>query len=166
MRAPIRSDFKVRQQDARIYLAYGSNLNTTQMAFRCPSAVPVGTATIHDHRLAFRGRRQRGVLTIEPCEGKHVPVVAWDISFADELSLDEYEGFPSFYGKEQMTLPVTSFEDGTESMTDAFLYVMTEGRPLGFPQDGYVETVREGYEEFGFDQRLIDEAIAYTKTLQ
>ena len=39
----------------KYYLAYGSNLNIQQMAVRCPGARAVGTATIRDFKLAFRG---------------------------------------------------------------------------------------------------------------
>ena len=41
---------------SKYYLAYGSNLNTRQMAHRCPTAVVVGTAVIKDYRLKFKGR--------------------------------------------------------------------------------------------------------------
>ena len=30
----------------KLYLAYGSNLNKEQMAYRCPDAVPVGISRI------------------------------------------------------------------------------------------------------------------------
>lgn len=38
--------------------------------------------------------------------------------------------------------------------------------PLGFPTRDYERTVRQGYWDFGFDQRLIDEAITYTRKLR
>jgi len=37
----------------RLYIAYGSNLNLKQMAHRCPTAKVVGTAMLHNWRLAF-----------------------------------------------------------------------------------------------------------------
>ena len=39
----------------RIYLAYGSNLNRHQMAYRCPDAECIGTASIKDYRLLYKG---------------------------------------------------------------------------------------------------------------
>ena len=38
-----------------IYLAYGSNMNQTQMAFRCPTAEVVGTGELKGYELLFRG---------------------------------------------------------------------------------------------------------------
>ena len=39
----------------KLYLAYGSNLNKRQMASRCPTARPVGSAMIYGWELCFRG---------------------------------------------------------------------------------------------------------------
>ena len=44
----------------RLYIAYGSNLNLEQMAFRCPTAKVVGKSELKDYELLFRGGR-RGV---------------------------------------------------------------------------------------------------------
>ena len=59
----------------KYYLAYGSNLNKWQMKHRCPDAVPVGTVTIKDYELVFRG-----VATIEPKRGAEVQCGIWKIS--------------------------------------------------------------------------------------
>ena len=48
----------------RYYLAYGSNLNIDQMAWRCPDAVPLGTAEIPNYRILFRGSKTGSYLTI------------------------------------------------------------------------------------------------------
>jgi len=56
------------------YIAYGSNLNLTQMAFRCPTAKPVGSAMLKGWQLTFRG-----VATLEPDSLAETPVGAWEI---------------------------------------------------------------------------------------
>ena len=38
-----------------IYLAYGSNLNISQMAYRCPNAKPWGATILPDWKLEFWG---------------------------------------------------------------------------------------------------------------
>lgn len=38
----------------KLYIAYGSNLNIRQMAFRCPGAKLRGTGTVEDYELQFR----------------------------------------------------------------------------------------------------------------
>ena len=81
----------------RYYLAYGSNLNLTQMRWRCPDARVLGTAEIADYRLLFKGSKTGSYLTIEPFESGKVPVAVWEVSSADEERLDRYEGYPTFY---------------------------------------------------------------------
>ena len=90
----------------RYYLAYGSNLNIRQMALRCPTAKPVGTAVIKDYELLFKGSKTGAYLTIEPKSGAEVPVAVWAVEPADEKRLDVYEGFPTFYYKTELELPV------------------------------------------------------------
>ena len=58
----------------KLYLAYGSNINLEQMAFRCPDSKVVTTGTISDYELQFRQ-----VATIEPKEGSEVPVLIWEL---------------------------------------------------------------------------------------
>ena len=47
-------------------------------------------------------------------------------------------------------------------MIDAFAYIMHEERVLGTPSDEYVQRVLAGYEAFGFDARLLEEAVEYS----
>ena len=41
----------------RLYIAYGSNLNLEQMAFRCPTAKVVGKSELKDYELLFRSNQ-------------------------------------------------------------------------------------------------------------
>lgn len=93
----------------KYYLAYGSNLNVRQMALRCPTAKPVGSAVIKDYELLFKGSKTGAYLTIEPKSGAEVPVAVWSVELADEERLDVYEGFPAFYYKTEFDLPVNYF---------------------------------------------------------
>lgn len=87
----------------RLYIAYGSNINLEQMAFRCPNSKVVGTRMIPDYELEFRG-----VATIVPKEGAEVPVLLWEIDQRDKLSIDRYEGFPRMYRKELLKQRLTA----------------------------------------------------------
>lgn len=142
----------------RLYLAYGSNLNVRQMHFRCPGAKVIGTAEIRNYELLFKGSRSGSYLTIEKKRGGKVPVAVWEVSAENEDALDRYEGFPTFYYKRNMNINV-KFKDGTVERRAAFVYVMHEERPLGEPSQAYVDVCREGYREFGFDERFIDNAV-------
>ena len=147
----------------RYYLAYGSNLNIAQMQFRCPDAVIVGTAVIPDYELLFKGSLTGAYLTIKPKQGSQVPVGVWEVSLADELRLDRYEGFPNFYYKKDIRLPVADIRTGKTKLHDGFVYIMHEDRKLGIPTDMYVRTCIEGYRDFGFDTAFLFDA--YDKSL-
>ena len=142
----------------KYYLAYGSNLNIAQMQFRCPDATIVETAVIPDYELLFKGSLTGAYLTIEPRQGAQVPVGVWEVSAADELRLDRYEGFPNFYYKKEMRIPVVDIRTGKTKQRDAFVYIMHEDRKLGIPTDMYVRTCIEGYRDFGFDMAPLRQA--------
>ena len=76
----------------QLYIAYGSNINLEQMAYRCPHSKVLGTAEIKDYELEFRG-----VATIVPSKGESVPVLIWELDNRDLPTLNKYEGYPSFY---------------------------------------------------------------------
>lgn len=145
----------------KYYLAYGSNLNIHQMAFRCRHARVVGTGYIPGYRLMFKGSKTGSYLTIEPAKGYKVPVAVWEINPAHERSLDMYEGFPTFYYKKNFKLNVRLLSGGREEL-DCFAYIMDERRPLGSPSSYYVNVCKEGYRTFGFDQKYLDDAYTYS----
>ena len=74
-------------KNKQLYIAYGSNINLEQMAFRCPHSKVVGTSEIKDYELEFRG-----VATIVPNKGATVPVLIWELDERDLPILNRYEG--------------------------------------------------------------------------
>ena len=139
----------------RYYIAYGSNLNVGQMKYRCPKAKIVGTAVLENNTLYFRGSKTGSYLTIEPEIGASVPVAIWEITPTDELSLDRYEGYPTFYYKYNYTLDVTRIDNGNTEKLDCFAYVMRNDAPVGLPTLQYVQTCIAGYRAFGFDEKIL-----------
>lgn len=146
----------------RLYLAYGSNLNRTQMRRRCSDARVIGTAVLMGWRLVFRGSKTGSYLSIEPAGGFRVPAAVWAVSAADEAALDRYEGFPTFYYKKDLTVPVRGIRGGRERRR-VFAYVMQAGHPFGVPTARYLRTCVEGYQNFGFDVGLLEEAHLYSR---
>lgn len=146
--------------EKRYYIAYGSNLNIRQMQRRCPGARVIGTSEIGNYRLLFKGSRTGSYLTIEPKEGSSVPVAAWSVTDADEAALDRYEGFPAFYYKAEMRLPIKGIRTGKIRMRNVFVYIMHEERPLGLPSEFYLETCLQGYRSLGFDEKILAQAYA------
>lgn len=142
----------------RYYLAYGSNLNIRQMRLRCPAARIIGTAEIKDYELLFKGSQTGAYLTIEPKLGLSVPVGVWSVTDEDEAALDRYEGFPAFYYKTEMRLPIKGIKSGKTRIWDCFVYIMHEERSIGAPSPAYVRICLEGYSSFGFDEHFLKEA--------
>lgn len=141
----------------KLYIAYGSNLNLGQMSKRCPTAKVVGSSVIQDYSLVFRGSRTGSYATIEPNQGSQVPVLLWEVSPQDERNLDFYEGYPQFYQKETMALPLGS------TQVNAMVYVMPDHHQLGMPSQRYINIIEEGYETAGFDPDILYQAIEDTQ---
>lgn len=151
--------------EKRYYIAYGSNLNIGQMRMRCPSARIIGTSEIPDYELLFKGSRTGSYLTIEPKTGASVPVAVWETTAADEVALDRYEGFPAFYYKAKMKLPVKGIRTGKVRNRKVYVYIMHEDRPVGMPSSYYVATCLEGYRSFEFDEELLYNAIETSRRI-
>ena len=149
--------------EKRYYIAYGSNLNVRQMTMRCPTARIIGTSAIHNYRLLFKGSKTGSYLTIEPEKGCSVPVAVWSVTDEDEWALDRYEGFPSFYYKKELELPITGIKTGKVRRRKVFVYIMHEDRPFGIPSSFYMRTCAEGYRYFGFDLQTLLEAFTYSQ---
>lgn len=137
------------------YIAYGSNLNLEQMAYRCPKSKPVKKAYLKGWKLSFNVHAD-----VMPTGKKSdtVPVLLWDIHKDDWASLDRYEGYPKYYIKEK--IPVY-YEDGTTE--DGIVYVMAYDRK-GFemPFERYYATIEKGYEENKIPKRYLWDAVNYT----
>lgn len=136
-----------------LYIAYGSNLNLPQMAFRCPTAKVVGASEIKDYELLFRGGRKSAVATVEPLKGSSVPVLLWKLKERDLQALDRYEGYPSFYRKEILDVELRG------KNVSAMVYIMNDGHPFGSPSDYYLNTILEGYQSTGFDTEFLEQAV-------
>lgn len=139
----------------KLYIAYGSNLNKKQMKYRCPNAKPIAVATLKDHKLVFQGHPLNAHANVIPAEGHEVPVAIWEITGRDEASLDIYEGVRGgYYTKEYMEVDVNG------EKKKALIYIMTP-RPYGIPTDRYLETIVDGYKDFRFSARILNEAVIH-----
>lgn len=137
----------------RFYIAYGSNLNLKQMVKRCPTAEVVKATNLQNYRLMFRGKGT-AVATIERRHGGKVPILIWRLQPSDEHNLDIYEGFPHLYRKETLKLTV----DGKR--VQAMVYIMNERlHPYDTPSRSYFDTIRQGYEDSGFDTNILRQAV-------
>lgn len=137
----------------RLYVAYGSNLNFKQMKHRCPTAKLYGIGTVYGYELQFKGSPASAFATIMPKEDASVPVAVWKIQPRDEVSLDRYEGYPSHYFKQDISVRL----DGEE--VTGMVYIMNPKMDFGLPSPYYYQTVHEGYENCGMDTDVLDAAV-------
>lgn len=137
------------------YFAYGSNLHAPQMRERCPNAVAIGRATLHQHRLAFVGHSSGwggGVATVQPGRGS-VQGVLWELSAMDLEALDLYEGAPTHYIRRQMEVL-----DYLRRPVQAFVYEARSQSPTA-PSERYVNQIARGMEAFGLDVTRLQDAV-------
>lgn len=138
----------------RLMIAYGSSLNRKQMALRCPTARLLGASVLKNYRLLFRGSHAAALANVEPMKGRNVPVLVWEITPADESALDQYEGFPYLYEKQNVRIRL----DG--KLVSAMVYTMTGNRSLGKPSAFYYSAILEGYQDAGFDADVLRTAVS------
>lgn len=137
------------------YIAYGSNINLEQMAYRCPNSKVVGKGFLKRWKLVFNIHAD---IIYTDNKSDEVPVLIWDIAEEDWANLDRYEGFPKYYVKKEI---VTYFTNGKKEKCIA--YVMTADRK-GFemPFEEYYDTIETGYWENNIDNYYLRKALKYT----
>ena len=97
-------------------------------------------------------------VSYERKKGGNVPVAVWEVT-DDEKRLDVYEGYPAFYYKTDMELPVKFLKNGETKTITAFVYIMHEDRKNGIPSETYTGTCAIGYMNFGFDMEFLERAL-------
>ena len=143
----------------RYVLAYGSNLSLERMKRRCPSCKVVGTTELPGYRLLFKKSKTGAFATIEQDANWTVPAVVYRISAADELRLDRFEGYPTYYYKQEFVLSIRH-TNGRKTREMCAAYIMRENRLLGKPSMEYFKLLDQGYAQYGFDLSVLDEGLA------
>lgn len=142
----------------QLYFAYGSNINIGQMACRCPAATPVCPVVLDNYRLAFRGGG--GVATIIPAEGEKVYGLLWKLTPVCEQALDQYEGYPRLYVKEQVTV---CGRDGQRYAVMAYIMAREFCRDPAEPSRHYFAGIVQGYKQNGLPMKPLFEAVQRTR---
>lgn len=129
-----------------LYAAYGSNMDPAQMMTRCPTAPMAGTGWLLGWRLTFGGEDlgwEGALATVVEDPDESVFVVLYDLSAADERSLDSWEGAAlGLYAK--IRLRVATLEGSAL----AWLYVL-RGYEGGLPSARYLGVIAEAAEAAG-----------------
>ena len=137
-----------------LYVAYGSNMNLKQMAFRCPSSKVIGVGKLKGWKLVFNVHAD----IIKADATNEVPVLVWDIADEDWDMLDRYEGYPSYYVKENVMVELDNGET-----VEAVVYVMNDKRKgISPPYENYFDCIMIGYMENGIDTDYLYEVLAHS----
>jgi gamma-glutamylcyclotransferase (GGCT)/AIG2-like uncharacterized protein YtfP len=78
-----------------LYAAYGSNMDATQMAQRCPHSPQRGTGWLEGWRLTFGGEDigwEGALATVVEDAAQRVFVVLYDVPESDARTLDSWDG--------------------------------------------------------------------------
>ncbi len=147
------------------YFAYGSNLNPSQMARRCPGHRVIGRATLEDHVLRFRGHGEDwggAVATVEGAPGERVHGVVFDLTAEHYEALDRYEEWKGDDAPDNLYDRVERVVVGEDGIAMRVLtYVMTKAS-IGPPSRRYVDAILAGMEHHGLPQESIDRLRAVT----
>jgi hypothetical protein len=136
-----------------LYFAYGSNMDRTAMAARCPASKPLGSARLVRHRFIVTGEGYASVLR-DP--RRTVWGLLWDMAFADMPALDRYESVASgLYVK--LAQPVIT----GGGVRRALIYV-ARSQAAGQPRPGYLEGVLTAAREAGLPDDYVREIAAWS----
>lgn len=138
-----------------LYVAYGSNMNLEQMKYRCPNSKVVCNGKMVGWKLIFNIHAD--VIKTNNNKDK-VPVVVWDIADEDWSRLDMYEGYPSYYVKENV---LVKLDNGKTK--EAVVYVMADNRKgICPPYQNYFNCIEVGYIENDIDTEYLYEVLEHS----
>ncbi|MHC4165246.1 MAG: gamma-glutamylcyclotransferase family protein [Planctomycetota bacterium] len=129
-----------------LYFAYGSNMDHSQMDYRCPNARFVQRAAIPRTRLVFRA----GLADVVPAEdGDFALGAIWEVTRGCVEKLDRYEGYPHLYVKDFIRVR----HDG--EVRNMMVYRMRDERVgLRPPSSAYLSGIARGYVDCGWEDKL------------
>ena len=140
-------------ENSFLYFAYGSNMLSSRLRERCPSATPVGVAELPDHELRWhkRSKDNSGKCDVVACPGKHIIGVLYRIEDPDKKALDRAEGLGHGY----VEIEVHVLLDGNSVIAKAYQATATDESLT--PYGWYKALVIAGAQEHGLPQDYIEQ---------
>ena len=115
-----------------LHFAYGANMHRAIMRCHAPAAVPIGVATLGDHRFIVSAG---GYASVVPQHGRTVHGVLWRIAPRDRVALDAWENIAAKLYRAE-TVPVRC----GDRLRPALIYIARRSS-AGRPKAGYMELV-------------------------
>ena len=139
-----------------LYAAYGQLLNKSMRDSVCPSMRLVATGRINGYRLVFKIHED-----IEPDDCSSVPVLVFEVDDDDVKSLDKLYKRGEYYDVALVNVSVSASINGYVSDISAFTYIMLpKYESYQRPDNWYLDSIRRGYTENGFDVDVLGMALA------
>ncbi len=137
----------------KYFIAYGTNIRTSELTKSFPDAKILGYGYIHNYALEFVGYDGHAIATLTKKHGAKTPVAVWEFPPELRFTIANYEPFPYLYKR----IPVTALVGKTKMRGE--VYITKQKLRHGIPSNEYLEVLRQGYREAGFDENLIDQAL-------
>mgnify|MGYP000557276995 CR=1 FL=1 len=133
-----------------IYFAYGSNLNPSQMAERCPGYRSLGVARLPGHRLVFprfSPSRRCASAGFEPSPRDVLWGALYDVPDADLTILNYHEGYnpdgPPDQNRHELR-EITVLRQGGSEPVRALTYAAVPDGTSELPSREYLDTIIDG----------------------
>ncbi|HCT3489993.1 gamma-glutamylcyclotransferase [Klebsiella variicola] len=147
------------------YFAYGSNMSTSRLRERVPSAEALGCFALGGHDLRFHKPSKDGSGKCDAYLTKNAVNIIYGVLFKidpkEKPALDKAEGLG--YGYNQKEITVTA-SDG--SLVTAVTYVATKIDNNQKPYSWYVNHVLVGAREASLPPQYIEEKIASIESIE
>ena len=125
-----------------LYFAYGSNMNFTQMHYRCEGAKYIGRARLDDWSYFINSNGYAG---IEISSGSQVFGCLWLLDQSHFKVLDKYEAVEEgFYTR----IEVLVFDEQSLTRKEAIVY-LSNNREYGLPTETYQKGILQGANQVG-----------------
>lgn len=146
------------------YFAYGSNLWLDQMRRRCPDSKLLGVGVLRGWKWIIS---ERGYANIIPSTGDSVYGLVWDLSEADEATLDIYENVPVAYEKEYKPVEYPAGAEpepgeGVPPRQTFLIYIDHDRLAPSTPKHEYIYRINRGIDDavkLGIPQSYFDEYV-------
>ena len=139
---------RMKGVDTVLYFAYGSNLWRQQMAVRCPEHREVGPGRLNGWRWIVT---TRGYASIVVSEGDYVLGTVYELSVADVLALDRFEGVAQkAYRKDMIAVDVNGQE------LDCLVYIDPVVE-VGEPKEEYIARINSGIRDADFPEAYVSQ---------
>ncbi len=138
----------------KYFIAYGTNILSDELAKSFPEAKIISYGYVKNYALEFVGYNGHAIAVAVKKKGEKLPVAIWDFPKEMRHTLSNFESFPYLYERKTVTAHVGKMRLKGE------IYIPKQELNYGNPSNEYLQTLRDAYQEAGFNPQLIDLALS------